>query len=32
MRPDVQLGILPEHLNSIEQLECVKLFGVFIDS
>jgi len=32
VRPDVQLGIQPEHLNSIEQLECVKMFDVFIDS
>ena len=31
-RSNVQLDILPVHLSSIEQLECVKLLGVFIDS
>jgi len=29
---NLQLDILPVQLNSIEQLECVKLLGVFIDS
>ena len=28
----MQLDVLPIQLNSIERLECVKLFGVFIDS
>ena len=31
-RSNVQLDILPVQLNSIEQLECVKQLGVFIDS